>query len=257
MKKIIKLIYAILAEKLPSGSIVKRVLKKIYWFLPCKLRTSNLTPHVLAALASQSQKKFIQIGVNDGISHDPLYPYLAETRWIGLMIEPNVKMMEVLQENHKETSSELTFVNKAIGEGIDPVLYLTDYNTGFASFDKEHVIKHIGLDKANSIKTISVDLITFGELIHRYPKFQQCDLLLIDTEGYDAKIIQSIDFDSFHADVIIFEKVHIVEVELNSVTRLLEKKGYTIFDCRFDRLAIFTQTSNKALQTVLSKADTL
>ena len=32
---------------------------------------------------------FIEVGANDGIYLDPLYPYIIKNNWSGILIEPN------------------------------------------------------------------------------------------------------------------------------------------------------------------------
>jgi len=251
----------LLAENLASGSFSKRVLKKIYWCLPRILRESNITPYAIAAVASRANKKFIQIGANDGVSHDPLYPYLIESKWHGLMLEPNLLVMEKLRKNHSNTHSELTFINAAIASDKTSdktsKLYLTEFNSGFASFNKEHVLKHIGEANAKQVISMDVKLITFAQLLRDFPEFKQCDLLLIDTEGWDAKILLSIDFSVFDVDLIIFERVHLTEDELITLNALFESYDFSCFDCQFDRLAISKHSKNKQLLNVLHNADKL
>jgi len=250
-------VHHLLAENLASGSFSKRVLKKIYWCLPRILRESNITPHAIAAVASHANKKFIQIGANDGISHDPLYPYLIKSKWRGLMLEPNPLVIDTLRKNHKNTCSDLTFINAAVTSGKASKLYLTEFNSGFASLNKEHVLKHIGEAHAKQVISIDVKLITFTQLLQDFPEFKQCDLLLIDAEGWDAKILLSIDFTIFDVDLIIFERVHLTEDELIILNTLFESHDFSCFDCKFDRLAIFRNSKNEQLLDVLHNVDKL
>lgn len=248
--RVMDYVHDVLAENLAPGDF-KQKLRGIYWALPRPLRASNITPYALDAIACQENKRFIQIGANDGMHNDPLYHYLITSPWKGLVLEPNPQMMAKLQMNHKDTMSELSFVNAAIGEGVAPILYLTGFNAGFASFSKEHVLKHIGVEHEDKVTSVDIGLTTFSELLTHYPEFSKCDLLLIDAEGWDAKIILSIDFNVFHADLIIFEKIHITEEELGKLDSLFVKHGYATFDCKRDRLAISKSTENPELMAVL------
>jgi len=247
----------LLAENLASGSFSKRVLKKIYWCLPRILRESNITPYAIAAVASRANKKFIQIGANDGVSHDPLYPYLIKSKWHGLMLEPNLLVMEKLRKNHSNTNSDLTFINAAVASGKASKLYLTEFNSGFASLNKEHVLKHVGEANAEQVISMDVKSITFTQLLRDFPEFKQCDLLLIDAECWDAKILLSIDFTVFDVDLIIFERVHLTVDELITLNALFESYDFSCFDCKFDRLAISRHSKNKQLLNVLHNADKL
>ena len=59
----------------------------------------------------------------------------------------------------------------------------------------------IGGDK---FKRLSVPSMTFTELCEKY-QLQHINLLQVDTEGYDSKIIRSIDFTKVKIDMIIYE----------------------------------------------------
>jgi hypothetical protein len=54
---------------------------------------------------------------------------------------------------------------------------------------------------------------------------QNIDLLFIDTEGYDSKIIMSIDFTKFNIKEIYYENLHVNAYELRT---FLKQKNYTI-----------------------------
>lgn len=252
MECLVNKIHNVLAENLKPG-FLKRVLKFIYWKLPRSLRASNITTPTLEAIAGLKEKRFVQIGANNGVMDDPLYKYLIASPWIGLMVEPNPAMIDELKNNHKNTVSTLSFSNNAIGKQGKFTLYWSPLNPGVASFDKLHVVKHLGSDQ-DSIEEVVVDCIGFNDLLNQFPAFNCCDLLILDTEGFDAKIIMSIDFNRFYSDVILFEYIHTEPNELETVSTLLEKQGYALYDCRLDRVCIHKNTKNVALQKVLMNA---
>jgi hypothetical protein len=51
------------------------------------------------------------------------------------------------------------------------------------------------------------------------------DILFIDAEGFDSKIIKSIDFDNFNVSKIYYENMHIDVVDMSN---FLENLGYKV-----------------------------
>jgi FkbM family methyltransferase len=106
---------------------------------------------------------------------------------------------------------------------------LPEWVRGIASFDPEH---HKAIDvPAEAIITESVRCLTFDELLSEYD-VEHIDLLQIDTEGYDAEIIKSIDFSKTKPSIIRFE--HNLEAGNMQATAfieladLLHQQGYDV-----------------------------
>jgi len=90
-----------------------------------------------------------------------------------------------------------------------------------ASIDETHILKH-GYDK-NGIVKIAVPCCNINELFKKY-NINNLDILFIDAEGLDDKIIKSIDFDNCKINKIYFENLHL-KTDINSY---LKDKGYCI-----------------------------
>ena len=69
---------------------------------------------------------------------------------------------------------------------------LPNWTKGIASLNKDHH-KKTSIDKSH-IESEIVESTTFKSLLQRF-KIVHIDLLVIDTEGYDLKIIEIIEFD--------------------------------------------------------------
>lgn len=54
------------------------------------------------------------------------------------------------------------------------------------------------------------------------------DVLLIDTEGYDYKIVKQINFKKIKPKLIIFEHINLSKVDKESSIKLLTQNGYRI-----------------------------
>ena len=58
---------------------------------------------------------FVQIGANNGISADPIRPYVLKYHWRGVLVEPHPAAFARLVENYR-AEPQLVFENAAIAE---------------------------------------------------------------------------------------------------------------------------------------------
>ena len=63
-----------------------------------------------------------------------------------------------------------------------------------------------------------------NNLLDKY-NITELDILFIDTEGFDDKIIMSIDYEKFNIKSIFYENLHI---ENNPLIEFLNKKNYIV-----------------------------
>ncbi len=189
--------------------------------------------------------KFIQIGANDGVSFDGLYDKVKERKSTGLVVEPSPYYYKLLVDNYKEIRNVIP-VNKAIHKTDRKIhLYelsdigrakLPDWGQGIGSFNKEHLLK---FDiKEEDLSAIDVEAIPFSELIEHPPGFASIDYLQVDTEGYDAEVINSIPFDRFNVRMIKFESVNLSSHDKERTKAYLSKNGFVVFEFTEDTIAI-------------------
>src|SRR5579862_8763692 len=74
------------------------------------------------AIRSMQHEDFflVQIGANDGVSYDPVRPYIMEFKWKGILVEPQSQTFQSLVENYKG-NSQLIFENCAITNADGPI----------------------------------------------------------------------------------------------------------------------------------------
>jgi FkbM family methyltransferase len=169
----------------------------------------------------------VQIGANKG--NDDLTVLIGETQPnVLLLVEP----MSIHNENLKsfygwvnnlfvenvviddESNSEITFY------------YHLDDGPGYevSSLDPKHIYErhtHLSEDRITSIKIKSLNI---NDLFKKY-NLTNIDILFIDAEGHDDKIIKSINFDDFNINKIYFENLHIKNIEIYDI---LKSKNYDI-----------------------------
>ena len=113
--------------------------------------------------------------------------------------------------------------------------YLNKYGTlssGISSFYKDHLVKH-GIKEKHIIKE-KVNQISFNELLIKY-SINSFDLLLIDTEGYDYRIVNDFFLKIKEIrPIIIFEWSHIKNSELEDTLNIINKNNYSFFTVEDD-----------------------
>jgi FkbM family methyltransferase len=188
-------------------------------------------------------KTFVQIGSNDGKKNDPLYQYIRKNGWKGILVEPDTANFKKLTNNYSRVNG-LIFENLGIGPERGEMLFyrlkdITEQEPGWydqiGSFDKETFIKNIeygqGLDKRMTAEPLQV--ITFYDLLQKN-KFWEVDLLHTDTEGFDYKILRSIDFAKHDIRIVLFEGEWMTQFELKEIFQYLRKYNYRIFRSGID-----------------------
>lgn len=164
-------------------------------------------------IVKQGHCTFIQIGANDGISFDPLHKLIThhKDRMSGIVVEPLYRAFEQLCRTY-QSFPNIVKINAAIHNSqSEMVLYtvsddalktLPAYSHGIASFDKDH--HALTGTPPECIVAETVRCISLGTLLDDYD-VRELDLLLLDTEGYDAEILLNLDFDRIKPALIRFE----------------------------------------------------
>jgi len=203
---------------------------------------------------NNGQVNFIQIGASDGLRWDPFRRFIIENKWNGVFVEPLPNVFGILVNNYAYVENQdLRFVNAAISiddsKHIDIWSYSEDFCNSLSleeklcylrksSLDKTHVESSLsGLDNIDSIvKCYRVKCISINSLVKEYTDDNQVDLILIDAEGYDDKIVETIDFELIQPKAILFESHNLGERK-KEIRSFLEAKGYVVTDIGGDTVA--------------------
>ena len=87
-----------------------------------------------------------------------------------------------------------------------------------ASFDRDHLLRDNYLSESD-IESYEVECCTVKELIADFA-LEDINVLIIDTEGYDAKILEMVDLETIRPSIIRFE--HGMKSDVMSKETLLE-----------------------------------
>jgi len=187
---------------------------------------------------------FVQIGANDGCRADPIRSIVLRHHLSGLLVEPLPDMFESLQQNYADCPNVL-FENAAIGKTAG-TLALTrvkadakvpDSMHGMATFDENKLSKIVKkLGAGDCLENVDVPMLKFADLADKY-SFEKIDLLVIDTEGYDLVVLESVFDAGFKPVIINIEVVGLSYDDRLKTKSLLTNMGYRFTDAGDDVVA--------------------
>jgi len=222
--------------------IKRKILKKPF------IKDKRYPTYWFDKLLGSENAFLVQIGSNDGKTGDPLFPLLHKNKnWEALFVEPVPSSFKKLKANYTD-SQRFTFENVAINEGqsmnfywVDPKAKetLTDlpyWYDQLGSFDKQHILKHFDGALEPYIRTEILEGINLITLLLRN-SISSIDVLHIDTEGYDWKILSQLDLERFEPKFILFEQHHLSPKDRQEAIDFLAEK-YCLFNVDIDMLAV-------------------
>jgi FkbM family methyltransferase len=211
------------------------------------------------SIAHGRRVNFVQIGANDGLRSDPIREFVVGHKWSGLLVEPLPGVFELLRRNYRRVpEGRLTFVNAAIAVGADGEL--TFWTVAPEALDRVGLEKRLGYLRKSSLDReqvtrwvdgttiteddvvgVTVPSLSFSSLLERHWGGAELHLVVIDAEGYDLALLQSIDFTRHAPEAVLYESRHLGEGE--AVAReLLERHGYEVTALGDDTAAVRRST---------------
>lgn len=225
-----------------------------------KLKIKSQVEYWIHITGKKKNWTVVQIGANDGKTKDPLHKsILKNKKWKMLFVEPVPYLFEKLK-THYPDSTRFLFENTAINNGTRQEFYwvdqkakyilgnLPDWYDQLGSFDKNHISKHLNGILTPFIVSTSIKGITLKTLLQKHG-IQQIDLLRIDCEGHDWKILRQLDLTRFKPSLILFEMKHLNREELKAALLFLYN-DYQVYQFEGDFLCF-----SKVEYNELSKKD--
>lgn len=200
----------------------------LYKMLPNKLQPVEAKTHSVMKELSQDVEGFVavQIGANDGVSGDPVHGFIRKYAEKAVFVEPVKEAFDRLKQNYAD-KPHFVFENVAIAEKNgqkDFYVFKEQCNDRLGSLNPEVQAKR--LYKGELTRT-RVNCIKFSELCARND-ITKIDLLHLDTEGYDAEIIKTIDFNKIKIRMLMFENKHLQKSELKHVESILITHNFAV-----------------------------
>ena len=236
--------------------------------------------HVLKHMQSRNNSvHFIQVGACDGdwkSSNDPLQKMMmTEPNFQGMMIEPVFAEFEKLQaviQGAVNRTDRIQAVNMAISPDQDGKLpfYMVDGSKVAEDFpNAPHWLKHqLGSFNESLIKKslvdfgqlkekgwkhyvreLTVEALKPSSLMERYwasksdaVADQKINILMIDAEGFDGKIVKAfMDLPTMRPNIIVFERKHLAQEEAQECVEMLRGMGYRVDNVKANVVAVKIQ----------------
>lgn len=198
------------------------------------------------AIGRSTPARFVQIGAMDGVSFDPIHDHVRRHGWRGLLVEPLPDLMDRLQSNYAGVPG-LSFAQVAIAEqtGRQPMQrvraeavanrVLPAWAAGISSLVPERNVlggktltPEQGAAVKREVETVEVDCLSFADLEARHG-VAGMDMLQIDAEGYDWRILRQVDLQRHAPACIHAEIVCLPPDEIDAMTVHLHKADYVCY----------------------------
>jgi len=182
---------------------------------------------------------FIEIGANDGKHVDPLFRYVRNPGWTGLLVEPHPVTFRKLEENYRGIPG-MTLENAAITETDGSVKLFgfesDDLHAGMLASLNKGYVRFNGDGIKGTVKEFDVPSLSVKSLLQKH-QITAFDLLQIDTEGYDYNIlIQFLDAGVLPR-IIHFENNFLTGKQRTHVAKRFIALGYRYLHIGIDTLA--------------------
>jgi FkbM family methyltransferase len=184
---------------------------------------------------NRADVSFVQVGANDGLSGDPIHDFITAYGWRGVFVEPMPETFERLRANYRD-DPRFDFINAAITDvrGPVPLLVGAGDKSTLATLTPDR--NALSRDRVGLVEH-TVEGITFDEMLDR-ADLQRFDLLQIDTEGYDYRVLRQVDLRRRGPRVVHIEFYCLPLEERLAAFRQLTEAGYAYRFLGRDLLAV-------------------
>lgn len=150
----------------------------------------------------------VDIGAADGVTHSNS-KWLIEQGWSALLVEPNEynfnKLVNLHKDNHKVILEHCGCSDKTLKD----VIFFINKNDDMeqcSTFSEEFSINVKNYYNCEYVETTS-NLIKTSDILKKH-NITHIDFISIDTEGYDEKVIEGIDFNLVNITLICVENIN-------------------------------------------------
>ena len=256
MNKQIRTAARFISGRLYRHSAVHYALKTFFLALPPSIRGRQMLWDSLVEMGRRpGEIVVLQIGANDGEQCDPVAHFIRKHRWKAVLVEPVPAIFAQLKRNYADCDG-LTFVNAAVSDRdeVRPFYFLDDpknelppWARGLGSFQEEHVTDHAipGREIRAYLRKIDVPCLSLASLLDKHD-VRKVDVLVIDAQGFDHRIVKQIPFDRIAPHLIIYEHILLDPEDRRACDEWLRSHGYTVESNRWDVLGTLNGSGQAA-----------
>lgn len=205
--------------------------------LPDITRPIDLLRLALKSKECFSKCQFVQIGANDGETDDPIFEYInaPDSLWRGVLLEPQAPAFMKLSQKYSD-NPRIQLENSALNQFDGTAdFYVSNDHDLLAGLSSNSLKNRVS--KSTPIDKIRVNCISPETLCKRYG-ITSLDLLVVDTEGFDADAVMLVLGANLFPEVILFEHINVPKIKLRECFSILELRGYDLLRVGIDVIAI-------------------
>ena len=226
---------SIVADLLEEFGVPLEKIRVLYYELAQRempLRTfygENAEDAVLMLLVSElglplNGLSYLEIGTNDPVRFNNTYNlYRLGAR--GLLVDPLPTVGALIRMVRPADR----FLHAAVsGGGTDEPaqrMFYASKSSLVSSLSYEHHKAWDGITR-NEVRAIPVDVLGINEVMEQMGSVP--DLLLVDAEGEDEKIMRAFDYARFHPKVVMVEMDHL-DTSRENMIRFMDDHGYIVY----------------------------
>jgi len=163
----------------------------------------------------------VQVGTHD--ADDDLYEMVVNLDPKDIknlvLVEPQEQFNDDISNRYKNYDFKIENILIHYDDVDNDSFYFTD-QTRVSSIIPNHLRKH----NQYNFQVVNKKCMTLNKLFEKY-QMSNIDVLFIDAEGIDDKLIYSIDFEKYNISEIYYENLHI---DNNAVENFLIQKKYKV-----------------------------
>lgn len=140
---------------------------------------------------------FVDVGANDGLECSNTSCLIC-SGWDGIMIEPLPQEFKKCAALHSNCVGNVTIYNCGVSDKEETLKLFV--NGGLSTFCQEG----IPYNRVRKNNTISVQCYSLNQILEK-EQVKHIDLLSIDVEGYEDKVLQGFNIEKYKPTIIIIE----------------------------------------------------
>ena len=143
---------------------------------------------------------FVDVGAADPVFENDTKA-LSDRGWTGINIEPNVMFFRALEQKRPQDRN----LNVAVGDLPGPMTFHEVVDTGLSTLDPEAAQE--AASKGFTVVDHQIEVRSLREILDT-EAVQAIDLLKIDVEGFELRVLASNDWDRFRPRLIMTEATY-------------------------------------------------
>lgn len=213
-------------------------------------RRSALYDGLQEAIAPLGDFTFLQIGANDGLSHDPYREFMIRRKARGVAVEPVPEYFAKLKSNYAGYP-QVSCLNACVSYGGNGYACLYAFTqeylaglgagaqelAGIAGFSRDHLAAQVRPPHRveDCLREVRVRSLTVEEILAQ-SGLDRFDCLFLDCEGHEEAVLLGLDYDRVKPRVIAFEHTYYPARD-SVIDRHLESKGFELRKFEYDAVA--------------------